>query len=114
MCIRDSCSPELFPLGLKMEWSASAGSIDTHGKYTAPGTAPTPNPVIVTLRVNYDGKLWILLGEVLISDAGTFKGEINHESLNPSFAFKARVDTELYLESQDLSLIHISEPTRPY
>ncbi len=105
------CGTDLKPLGAKLEWSASAGTVTDAGAFTAPASAPTPNPAIVTLRVNYDGKLWILLAEVLISEAGAYTGVINHESVNPGHAFKARVDMELYLESQDETAFYAARGT---
>lgn len=105
------CNPQRWPPEAKTEWTASAGTISNSGSYTAPGSAPTPNPVIVTLRINYDGKLWILLSEVLIAEGGAYTGVINHESTNLILAFKARVDAELYLESKDATAYYAARGT---
>lgn len=105
------CGTDLWPLGTSTEWSATAGSVDDYGHYTAPSAVPNPNPDIVTVRVTENGALHILLAEVLVEDSTGFSGVINHESVNPGMAFEAKVEGTLYVESQDQSTYYAMKGT---
>ncbi len=81
------------------KWSATAGSVDQRGRYTAPDRVPSPNPVIVQVRVEGGGAAQIVLAEVEILGPGDYTLSVDHTSQRPGLEFKGRIEGELYLKS---------------